>query len=208
MKLYLTSYRIPVPEKLFELVGKSPTETRIAIIPNAKDYYSERAWSVKLRETKEYLAKLGLKADIVDLRNHRNAEELEKLLSSYDLLWVSGGNTFCLRDEMQKSGFDKIIKELLNQGLVYAGDSAGACVVGRTLRGLESADDPEFTESILWDGLNLLPNFILPHTDNPMFAEDIQAAREIYKNDPSLLELTDSQALIIDGDKREVVTAP
>jgi dipeptidase E len=208
MKLYLTSYRIPVPDKLFELAGKTPPEIRTAVIPNAKDYYSERARAVKLREITEYLAGLSLKSDMVDLREHQDADVLKKLLSGYDLLWVSGGNTFCLRDEMQKSGFDKIINELLDQGLVYAGESAGACVAGKSLKGLESADNPEFTESIIWSGLGLVPNFILPHTDTPLFAADTQVARELHKDDPTLLELRDSQALIIDGHKREVVAAP
>jgi dipeptidase E len=195
-----------MPENLFNLTGKPPEEIRTAVISNAKDYYSERARAVKLRETQDYLAGLGLESDIVDLREHRDTEALRKLLSGYDLLWVGGGNTFCLRDEMQKSGFDKIIRQLLNENLVYAGESAGACVAGTNLRGLESADNPEFTETILWEGLSLLPNFILPHADNPMFATDIEAAREAYKDDPSLLELTDSQALVVDGSKRELIT--
>jgi dipeptidase E len=206
MKFYLSSYRIPTPEKLFALVGKPPELTKTAVIPNAKDYYSERARAVKLRETIEYLAGLGLDASVIDLREHKNANELQKLLNSYDLLWVSGGNTFCLRDEMRKSGFDKIVGELMKGGLVYAGDSAGACITGPTLKGVESADNPEFTESIIWEGLGLLPDIILPHADNPTFADDVQAAREVHKNNPNLLELTDAQALIIDGDKREVVT--
>lgn len=207
MKFYLSSYRIPVPDKLFELVDKPADSMKTAIIPNGSDYYSERARKVKLRETKEYLAGLGLVADIVDLRDHKNATELQKLLSHYDVLWVRGGNTFCLRDAMQKSGFDKIIKNLLNDRLVYAGESAGACVVGPTLKGIESADNPEFTETVIWEGLHLLPDIILPHVDNPMFAEDIKFAREVHKDNPRLLELADNQALIIDGDKREVVAA-
>lgn len=208
MKLYLSSYRIPLPDKLFELTGKQPAEIKAAIIPNAKDYYADRPRTVKHQEATDYLNDLGIESKIVNLRDHDESELLKKVLRSYDIIWVVGGNTFCLRYEMQRSGFEKIIRELLDEGIVYVGESAGACVAGNSLRGLEPSDNPEFAESILWDGLNLVPNFILPHTDNPMFTQDTETAREIHHGDPTVLELADSQVLIINEDAQEIITKP
>lgn len=206
MKLYLSSYRIPDIQALIALTGKAAGNIAVAIIPNAKDYYAERARSVKLKESLEYFGSLGLHSEVVDLRDYRNQDKLQQKLETYDIVWAVGGNTFCLRHEMQASGFDAIIKQVLEQGIVYGGDSAGACVVGTTLKGLEGADDPAFSESVIWDGLALVPNFILPHVDNPLFADDIAAIRVQYKDDPSLLELTDSQACIVDGNTTELIT--
>lgn len=205
MKLYLSSYRIPSPDELFKLLDKEPSEIKVAIIPNAKDYYAERARNIKLREAKDYLATLDLYPAIVDLRDYREAGQLKTKLAQYDLLWAIGGNTFCLRDEMKESGFDKIIHELLEHGLVYAGESAGAVAVGTSLKGTEFEDNPEFTEKIVWDGIGIVPNIILPHSDNVMFAEAIDKARQMHKDDPTLIEITDSQALVINGTDSKIV---
>lgn len=209
MKLYLSSYRIPVEEELFKLVGSQPEDISVALIPNAQDYYAERARRVKLNQTIEYLREMGLTSELVDLRKHRQPNILQQKLKQFDLIWVVGGNTFCLRHEMKLSGFDEIIGNMIEKGLVYGGESAGACVVGNSLKGLETADDPTYAEETIWEGLNILPHFILPHTDNPMFATDIDVAREIHKNDnPAPIELTDSQALVINDDQQTIVDKP
>lgn len=209
MRLYLCSYRIPNAEELFKLVNKKPEQISVAVIPNAKDYYADRARQFKINQTNEYLSSFGLRPQTVDLKNYEDPKDINNELQKHDLIWVSGGNTFCLRHQMRRSGFEKIIKDLLNEDLiVYAGESAGACAAGNSLKGFETADEPEFAEEIIWEGLNILPNFILPHTDNPMFAGDIEYARQFYKDDPSVIELTDSQAFIVDGAQKRIVEKP
>lgn len=206
MKLYLCSYRIPVPGALFDLVGKSPEDTRVAIIPNAGDYYAERARAVKIREKMDYLQSFGLRSEVVDLRAYSDSSDLITRLSDFDLLWVSGGNTFCLRHEMRRSGFDEAIGTLLDEGIVYAGESAGAVAAGSSLKGIDIADNPEFAESVVYDGLALIPYFVLPHVDNDAFGEDVAVSRSIYPKEQRL-ELKDSQAAVINGSGISIVTA-
>ncbi len=204
MKLYLTSYRIPAFEALQELIGKN--KPSVGIIPNAKDYLANRARDVKIRDITTYLEEQGFKAGTVDLREYSDPVTLEKDLKQYDALWVGGGNTFCLRYEMKRSGFDKIITPLIKKGLIYCGESAGACVAGTTLKGLETADNPEFAEEVIWEGLSLVPYIILPHADNLSFAEDNQYALQMHAGDRSLLKLNDDQAALIDGEELEILT--
>lgn len=204
MKLYLTSYRIPFPDELFALVGKKPEQIKIGCIPNAKDYFSVRARNYKINESLDYLKDLGLKPRVIDLIG-QNKMSLVKDLAGLNLLWVMGGNTFCLRSEMQKSGFDQIISKHVEKGLVFAGESAGAVVAGNSLTGVELADNPNFSDQIVWEGLNLIDNYILPHADNIAFAEAIEDAREQHKNDKTIIELTDAQVLIVDGDERKIL---
>ncbi|HEY5139081.1 MAG TPA: hypothetical protein VIJ25_07155, partial [Methylococcales bacterium] len=71
--------------------------------------------------------------------------------------------------------------------------------------GVESADVPEFAQEIIWDGLNLVSKFILPHSDNSMFHDSNIEALEYHKNNPNKVILKDSQALIIDGKEERVV---
>ncbi len=84
----------------------------------------------------------------------------------------------------------------------------GRCAAGNSMKGFETADEPEFADEIIWDGLNILPNFILPHTDNPLLKGDIEYARQVHKDDPSVIELTDSQAFIVDGTQKRIVEKP
>src|SRR4051812_3073619 len=106
MKLYLSSYRIPDLKVLTDLVGKPAAKIRVALIPNAKDYYASRAKRVKTRQMEDYLRGLGFTVHVVDLSNKFTAAKLYSRLCEFDLIWVHGGNTFCLREAMQQSGFD------------------------------------------------------------------------------------------------------
>ena len=206
MKLYLSSYRIPHLESLLQLAGMPASEIKMAIIPNAKDYYAVRARNFKLRQTEEYMSAIGIRSETVDLKEYDDPAALRGKLSAFNMIWVSGGNTFCLRYEMKRSGFEKIIRQLLEDGIVYCGESAGTCVAGFSLKGLEKEDEPEFAESIFWDGLGWVDRFILPHADNPAFSDDAEYTRGLYKNDGRYIEIDDNQVLIIDGDTEKIVT--
>ena len=206
MKLYLSSIRVPAPEGLQELLGKPFDDTKLALIPNAKDYYAKRAWEYKVNDCAKSFEALGIKVDVVDLRDYDDANKLRQFLAPYDVIWAMGGNTFCLRYEMRRSGFEQIIKELLEDGKIYGGDSAGALVAGPLIGGIgiELADEPAFAEKIITEGLGLIPYIVMPHVDNPEFAEVMSVVRElpIAKD---IIELKDSQAVIFTNDERRIV---
>lgn len=205
MKLYLSSYRVPNVESLVNLVGKKPGDIRAALISNAGDYYIERARKYKVGDVINYFKELGITAEPVDLREFMSSQKIKERLENYDLIWLSGGNTFMLMEAINNSGFAAAIRELLDKGAVYGGESAGALVAGNSLRGVEYADDPRFTEAEVWDGMRLIDKFVLPHVGSPMFPDSIDKAKADHASDPTMVELTDYQALVIDGDKETIV---
>jgi len=206
MKLYLSSYRIPNAKALYGLVDKSPEEIHVAVIPNAKDYYADRARLYKVNDFVKYLQALGIgQIDVVDLRDFHDPHILEEKLSGYDLLWVCGGNTFCLRYEMQRSGFDTIIKSLLENGLIYGGDSAGALVAGPSIKGVELADIPQFAEKVIEDGLHLVPYYIVPHVGSAEYGVAIEKMLVLVQAEP-YIALTDSQAVIFESSQHTIVS--
>jgi dipeptidase E len=206
MKLYLSSYRIPVPDELAKLLGRPLGETSVALISNAKDYYAERARRFKVGDIMKYMEEQGLRADEVDLREYNDPEMLKKKLAAYDLIWAMGGNTYILRYEMRRSGFDSIIRALLEAGTVYGGDSAGALVAGPSIAGVESADPPEFAEEVITEGLDLVPCLVLPHVDNPELADVLPIFRKLHES-TDIIELKDSQAIVFNGNKHRIVEA-
>ncbi len=206
MKLYLSSYRVPTPNDLFELVGKNPDKIKIALIPNAKDYYAEKARNVKIQSTIDYFNTIGIKHfKVVDLLGN-DTENLRQELKDCDVIWCMGGNTFCLMEVIQKSGFEIVARELLENNIVYGGSSAGAIVAGITLKGVEFADDPRFAESVVWDGMGLIDKIVVPHVGSEMFGFGIEELKEMHRNSSKLIELTDDQALVVYDKICKVVT--
>lgn len=205
MKLYLSSYRVPTPRDLSELAGKDFATMKIALITNAKDYYIAKARQFKTSEAIQFFRSIGAQSITeMDLRTLSSPDVVENELKDYDLIWANGGNTFMLRYEMQRSGFDVAIHKLLERGIVYGGESAGAIVAGLSLKGTESMDVPEFADKLVWDGMNLVDKIILPHSDNPTYSEPVtKLANELEKN--STVILKDSQAYVVNGSQVSVV---
>lgn len=204
MKLYVSSIGIPTPNDLAQLVEKPLKDVSVAVIPNAQDYYSERARAYQNEAFSKILRTLGMKAETVDLRGYGKKEKLLEKLKAFDLIWARGGNTFCLRYEMRRSGFEHSIRELLEMGIVYGGDSAGALVAGVSIAGIESADIPDFAEQIITEGLGLVPYVILPHVDNPDFTEAVEAVHGLHDAD-EVISLNDNQAVIFKDSEHWIV---
>ncbi len=169
MKLYLSSYRLGnETEKLISMV---PENKRAAVIFNALDFSSdlERKQSTIDREIHD-LSEIGLEPEEFDLRPYfGNLGSLNEKLSRFGLIWAIGGNTFVLRRAMSQSGFDKfLIEHRNNDSLIYAGYSAGACVLSPTLRGIDLVDDPQlvpegYESDVIWEGMSLINYCIAPH---------------------------------------------
>lgn len=185
MKMYLSSYRLGNnPEKLLALVGKNK---RVAVIPNALDFSNEieRRNEGAQREIDD-LNNLGLQAEEVDLRKYfRKPNELEQKLVGFGMVWVRGGNVFVLRRAYKESGMDKwVIKQNNNKEFVYAGYSAGVCILSPSLRGLELVDDPVivgegYPKETVWDGLGLIDFAFAPHFESPGHPETEAVGREV-----------------------------
>lgn len=207
VKLYLSSYRIPYPPDLQLLIGKSLEEVKTAVIPNARDYNLPEERAVGIDEIVEYLAELKISADVIDLRDYDDANMLNDTLSKYDFIWVAGGNTYVLRAEMHKSGFDVIIGSLIESGKVYGGESAGAIVAGETLEGSDIADEAELASEIIQEGLKLSPRIFVPHADSAEYIEYVNHMKKVYKDDPRIVYLRDSQVFIANGSEEKIISA-
>jgi dipeptidase E len=207
MKLYLSSFRLgDHPERLMALL---PPAGRVAVICNSLDAEDPAVRREKVQAEITWLNELGLRPAELDLRDV-TGEDLRARLTSYDGVWVRGGNVFVLRAAMALSGADKILPDLIREEqLVYAGYSAGPCVLTPSLRGLELCDEAEAVDGeIIWDGLGLLDHAIVPHLDSPGHPETelLEKVAELYeRTGVPHLKLRDGQALVINGPHRELL---
>lgn len=212
MRLYLSSFRIGNrPGELLKLLGE---RRRTALILNADDYKEVEERAASLQREIDELEGIGLEPVEVDLRRYfGKAGELRDILSRFDLIYVRGGNTFILRRAFRQSGADEIICELLaNDAIAYAGYSAGSCILGPTLRGIEeSGDDPTmipagYQSPVAWEGLHILPYAIAPHyrSDHPETDEIEKLVAYYVEQHIPFIALRDGEALLVDGDQQQV----
>lgn len=148
------------------------------VIPNALDVFedSERKTNGILDKCKD-LQELGFETQILDLRNYFNKEdELRRYLQDYKSFYVLGGNVFVLRQAMKLSGFDNYLNDISKlDNYLYAGFSAGICVLAKDLHGIHLADKPEKDPynygNIIWDGIGIIDYMPVPHFDTPEHPE-------------------------------------
>ena len=168
MKLYLSSYKVGnKAEELKKWIVEH--NNKICLIPNSRDIYpeGERKTEEIQKDVKE-LEDLGFEVTVISLKDYFNKkEELYERLEKFSAFYVIGGNTFALRQAMFLSGFDKFLKSIENNpNYLYAGYSAGICVLAKDMHGLDVCDDPNINPygiETIWEGLGYFDYIFLPH---------------------------------------------
>lgn len=176
MNLYLSSYRLGNDVEMLKKWNEN--NKKILVIPNALDIYedSERKTNGIIDKCDD-LVKLGFEYEILDLRKYfGKEEELRIYLQNYNSFYVLGGNVFVLRQAMKLSGFDNYLRSICNDSnYLYAGFSAGICVLAQDLHGMHLVDapdkDPYSTKKIIWEGVGLIDFMPVPHYDTPNHSE-------------------------------------
>lgn len=207
MKFYLSSYKLGNEvAKLKELIPVENKKT--AYISNALDFSDDLERRKKSEQSDlEQLKELNLDIEIIDLRNYFNRQsELEEKLAEFSVIWVRGGNLFVLRQAMKLSGFDNILKNLIEKSnILYGGYSAGVCVLAPTLKGMELVDDPTAKpygdkSKVIWDGLGILSYSVIPHyrSDHPESENAEKVVEYMIENKIPFKALKDGEVIIIE----------
>jgi len=118
---------------------------------------------------KKALEKLGLIVDELEIST-ATPNEIRTKLTNNDFIYVTGGNTFFLLQELKRTRADEIIVEQVNSGKLYIGESAGAMVASPNVEFAQAMDSikkaPELTE---YSAMGLVDFYTVPHCSNPPF---------------------------------------
>lgn len=201
--LLLTSGGIrfsPVADEFVKLLSKPPETIKMAHIMTASKMAHHLTY---LEEDKAAFARLKIPYEDIDIEGMTEGQLREKL-PAFDVIYVQGGDPFYLLKHMKLSGFDVVIKELINEGKLYVGVSAGSYVACPTM------------ESTLWKkpqrarhglgndepALNLI-NFLVAVHYKEIHMNAVKSG--IARTKLPVRILTDNQALLVRGDKVELV---
>jgi dipeptidase E len=171
------------------LAGKSVTFIPTASKPEHITFYVE--------EDKKAFEQLGIEVDILHI-DEQDSETIETTLNQNDFIFISGGNTFYLLQELRRSQADKIITQLINQGKLYIGSSAGSIVLGRDLEYIKAMDDVSKAPDLLaTQGLGLINFSILPHFKDEPFADITTQILNDFYAQQVIVPLTNKQFIYI-----------
>ncbi|MDP3974255.1 MAG: Type 1 glutamine amidotransferase-like domain-containing protein [Candidatus Daviesbacteria bacterium] len=203
-RLFLASIAANSLDKAINLFPDKPrNKTRVAFIPTAADPYLDKGF---VEEDRSKLEKMGFDVFDLDIKDKRR-EELWEQLRSVDIIFVAGGNTFYLLNEVRKSDFDEEVKRLVHrERVLYIGSSAGSVLVGPDIKPVELLDDPSVaTELQSTKGLNLIDFVVLPHYGDKKYEKEFKKIIAEYEDKYTLVKITNEQAVIVEGKSYSIV---
>ncbi|MBL8014567.1 MAG: Type 1 glutamine amidotransferase-like domain-containing protein [Candidatus Doudnabacteria bacterium] len=174
------------------LKGKS-----IAYIPTAANGEGYESWkdggSWKLVQT------LNANVSLLELEEYRNSSVVDGIKGK-DIVWFAGGMCGYLMYWIRRCELDKHLKDILDEGTVYVGSSAGSMITFKDIN-LSSwyiGDVEAGTENS--PGLGLVDFEIYPHYEENLYEE----IKKLYKGRKIYL-LKNGEAVTVDGDVVKVL---
>jgi len=199
--IFLASQASNTLHLLLPFLDKKPSDLSVAFIPTAGDVYKEKPW---MDADRNKLQELGFQVEEVNI-DGKTEDELEEKLSSKNIVFVAGGNTFYLLKKSQESGFGVVIKKLVSRGSIYIGSSAGSVIAGPDIEYVSLLDDPEVANLKSTKGLNLVSFEILPHSNNTHFSQHFEKIISQYGNYYEIKSLSDNQAILLINGKPQLL---
>lgn len=172
----------------------------VLILPTASAKEGDSVFESWGEKGLEHYGRAGIPATVVDIRTREDASEdpLIELLDTAAMVFFSGGNPWYLAEVLRGTPFWTRLVERLDQGLSYAGCSAGvACLTERTY----DSDTDDF-EQVFKPGLGFMRGVLFgPHWD--MVDNWIPGARDAIAGSiapgETLIGIDEQTAIVGDG---------
>ena len=192
----LTSNTPPVVQDLFERYFKDSNVKTLIFVETAAEI--ETGGMEWLEADHDAWVSVGLEVARYTITG-KDSTQIEKDFAAHDVIYLSGGNTFYLLQQLQKTGAIPIIQKLVTEGKIYIGTSAGSIVAGPDISAVKNLDNESLAPELKgYKGLSLTDIVALPHWGSPYFKDLYlnQRLDHVYNNPVhKIVLLTDNQYL-------------
>ncbi len=173
---------------IYKNLPKAVELCRVLYFPN------EKATEQLVNNTKYHLrlAEFGFKKENMTVFNYFHPQNLTN--AWFDVIYISGGNTFGTMKRLRNSGADQYIKDYVNRGAVYIGGSAGAHIASAHIGHVAKYDVDTFGFTD-FNGLGLFKGILICH-----YTDDRKSDLDLLKKNSQypVTALNDSQAIVIE----------
>lgn len=174
-----------------DLAGKTVTFIPTAALHEKVNFYVESG--------KKALEKLGLWVEELEISTAEQPHIINRLQNN-DLIYVTGGNTFFLLQELKRTGADQIIKEQILSGKPYIGESAGSIILSPGIEYAKDMDDPSMASDLeSFDALQIIDFYPVPHYSCFPFQKETEKIISEYEDTIDLKPITNSQVILVHG---------
>ena len=128
-------------------------------------------------------------------------ETVKEKISETKIVFISGGNTFYLLQELKKKNLISYLREKIENGLLYIGESAGSVITAPNIGYADIVDDKALaTELNDYTGLNLVDFYVVPHFEEEPFVESSRKVVELYKDKLDLKVINNKEVVLVEND--------
>lgn len=156
---------------------------------------------------KKALEQLGLIVEELDIST-ASTDTIREKLQRNDIIYISGGNTFYLLQELKRTGADRIILEEVNAGKLYIGESAGAMITAPKIEYCKRMDSVKKAPNLEddYNALGLVEFSTVPHYHNAPFKKITQKIIEDYSGSFNLSPISNHEAILVEENTIKIVS--
>ena len=192
----LTSSLYESIELVKKFLDKNTESKKILFIPTATNVDEYKKY---IHLTQKVFEDFGYEVENFDVSIFSEEIAKEKL-SEAKIVFISGGNTFYLLQELKRKNLTSYLKERIENGLLYIGESAGSVIAAPDIEYASIVDDKTLaTELNDYTGLNLVDFYIVPHFEEEPFVESSRKTVELYKDKLDLKLINNKEAILVEN---------
>ncbi len=194
MKLILSSDLSFLLKYGYDLTGISKSEMCIGYVTTASKGSRSQEFFEKVKKSiheKEY------SFEEIDIEG-KTEKQIRDFFNDKNVIHIEGGNTFYLLKAIRETGFDKILKDLLSEGKIYIGTSAGAYIMCPSIEVADWNQNGRDRFGVIdFTALNYVPFVLKVH-----YTDDMESmVKEKMKSLKYPLRiLRDGQGILVEGD--------
>ena len=200
--MILTSSLYESIELVKKFLDKNTESKKILFIPTATNVDKYKKY---IHLTQKAFEDFGYEVENFDVSIFSEEIAKEKL-SQAKTVFISGGNTFYLLQELKRKNLTSYLKERIENGLIYIGESAGSVIAAPDIEYASIVDDKTLaTELDDYAGLNLVDFYIVPHFEEEPFVESSRKTVELYKDKLDLKLINNKEAILVENNNFTII---